>query len=55
MNEFEKENTSVLKKMKNIFSKKQDEKEQLSKQTLQLGIGMKQMKNQTLIYCLKKD
>ena len=55
VNEFEKENTSVLKKMKNIFSKKQDEKEQLSKQTLQLGIGMKQMKNQTLIYCLKKD
>ena len=55
VNEFEKKNTSVLKKMKNIFSKKQDEKEQLSKQTLQLGIGMKQMKNQALIYCLKKD
>ena len=33
VNEFEKENTSVLKKMKSIFSKKQDEKEKLSGQS----------------------
>ena len=33
MNKFEKEISSVLKKMKSIFSKKQSEKEQLSGQS----------------------
>ena len=33
VNEFEKENTCVLKKMKSIFSEKQDEKEKLSGQS----------------------
>ena len=53
MNKFEKEISSVLKKMKNIFPKKQSEKKQADR-ALQLGLGMKQMKNQKLIYFLKK-
>ena len=40
MNEFEKENTSVLKKMKSIFSKKQDNKRKIKRTELFIYVSV---------------